>query len=107
MRTLNFVGRLVLVNTILQAMPIYLFSVMMAPKTIMRDLRNIQRNFFWSGTQDPHKWALVKWDTMCTPKLQGGLGLRDPEKASLVVEVKLWWIWVTHTIGTSLSEHLT
>ena len=71
---------------------------MMATKSILMDLQNMQRKFIWSGTQDPQKWALVKWDIVCTPKSQGGMGIRDPEKESIVVGDKIWWHWVTHTL---------
>ena len=70
---------------------------MLAPKSVLRDLRNIQRKFLWSGTQDPHEWALVNWDSVCKPKSQGGLGLTDPEKAGLIVGAKLWWHRLTHS----------
>ena len=51
----------------------------------------------WSGAQDPHKWSLVNWDTVCKLKSQGGLGLRDPEKAGLIAGAKIWWSWLTHS----------
>ena len=51
----------------------------------------------WSGAINDYKWELVKWDTMCTPKKQGGLGLRYPEVANLVGGAKLWWRWATHS----------
>ena len=92
--TLEFCGSLVLVNSMFQAMPTYLFSMMMAPKSA---LWNIQRKFLWSGSQDSHKWALVKWDIVCKPKLQGGLGLRYPEKTSLIAREKVWWRCLTHS----------
>ena len=69
----------------------------MATKSILRDLHNIQRKFLWSGSQESHKWALVKWDTVCIPKSQGGLRLRDNENAILVAGSKLLWRWITHT----------
>jgi hypothetical protein len=58
----------------LQAIPLYLFFVLAAPKHI---LKAIQRNFLWQGTNSAKKWALVAWNSLCTPKLKGGLGLRD------------------------------
>ena len=42
---LNFLSRLILVKSVLQAMTMYLFSVMAAPKSIIKQIRNIQRNF--------------------------------------------------------------
>ena len=40
-RPLNFLSRLILVKYVLQAMPIYLFSVLAAPKSIIKQIRNI------------------------------------------------------------------
>ena len=38
----------------------------------------------------------MKWETVCTPKHHGGLGLWDHEHANVVSGAKLWWRWVTH-----------
>ena len=70
---------------------------MMAPKSILKYLRNMKRKFLWRGSLDPQKWNLVKWGIVCTPKSQGGMGLHDPEKESLVVKEKLWWRLINHT----------
>lgn len=32
---------------------------------------------------------------VCRPKRAGGLGLRDPEVTSQVLNAKIWWRWVT------------
>ena len=39
LRPLNLPNRLVLIKSVLQAMPIYLFSVLSAPKSILREIR--------------------------------------------------------------------
>ena len=44
-RALNFPSRLILVKSVLQAMPLYLFSVLAAPKSVIKQIRNMQRNF--------------------------------------------------------------
>ena len=62
----------------------------MAYKTI----RNIQRSFLWNGPSKKSKWALLKWIDICKPKMEGGLGLRDPEILSKAVAAKIWWRWV-------------
>jgi hypothetical protein len=33
--------------------------------------------FFWQGTNDKKKYRLAKWDILCRPKDQGGLGIID------------------------------
>lgn len=37
---------------------------------------------------------MVAWDTLCLPKSQGGLGLRDPEILSASLGAKIWWRWL-------------
>lgn len=95
-RALNLPGRLTLVKAVLQALPIYLFSVMATPKKILKEMRRLQRKFLWGGRDDKNKWALVNWDTVCTPKLNGGLGLRDPETNNDIMGTKIWWRWIKH-----------
>ena len=60
-RALNFPSRLILVKSVLQAMPMYLFLVLAALKAIIKQIRNIQRQFLWGGTKDIRKWPLVDW----------------------------------------------
>ena len=77
-------------------MPIYLFSVLAAPKSIIKQIKNIHRNFLWGGTKGDRKWPLVYWKTICTSKAVGGLGLRDPLENNKVMSEKNWWIWVNY-----------
>ena len=96
-RALNFPSRMVLVKAVLQAMPLYLFSVLSAPKAVLKQIRNIQRNFLWGSTDDRRKWALVYWATICRPKEAGGLGFWDPISSNKMMGAKIWWRWVTHS----------
>ena len=64
----NMASRVVLVKIVLQAMPIYLFSTLSAPKLVLKQVREIQINFLWGGNHGSHGWALVSWDTTCKRK---------------------------------------
>jgi hypothetical protein len=79
---------LVLVKSFLQAIPTYLFSALAAPKSVLNTIRNIQRKFLWQGLKSDNKWALVSWEKLCQPKLNGGLGLRDPGVLNEVMGAK-------------------
>jgi hypothetical protein len=92
-RPLNIASRLVLLKSVLQALPTYLFTALAAPKKVIKSIRSLQRNFLWSGHQPNKKWALVNWDKLCLPKSQGELGLRDPGKLNQVMGAKIWWRW--------------
>ena len=88
-RPLNFPNRLILVKTVIQAMPIYLFSVLLAPKSILKEIR--KWNFFWGGREVKAKFSLVCWEEIYRPKEQGGLGLRDLEVMAEIQGENVWW----------------
>jgi len=68
-----------------------MFSALPAPKGVMQQCRNIQRDFLWGKGEEKKKWALVAWDKICKPKTHGGLGLDDSEVLNKVLGAKLWW----------------
>eukprot|EP00253_Pinus_taeda_P024757 PITA_24757 len=93
-RTLNMAGRIVLVKSVLQAIPIYPLSIMAVPLGICSKIREIMRKFIWGGSNQQKKWALVSWNHLTERKQKGGLGLRDPERLNKVLGAKLWWCWL-------------
>ena len=97
LRPLNLPSRLILIKSVLQPMPIYLFSVLSALKSVLREIRHIQHIFLWGGREDKEKFSLVSWDSICQPKLKEGLGLRDPELMAKFHGTKVWWRWVSHS----------
>ena len=96
-QALNLPSRIILVKSVLQAMPLYLFSVLATPKSVLKQIRNIQRTFLWGGTKGHKKWALVDWNTLCKPKFAGGLGLWDSVNINRVTREKIWWKWISHS----------
>eukprot|EP00253_Pinus_taeda_P019947 PITA_19947 len=97
-RSLNMASRLVLIKAILQAMPLYLFSILAAPKWVLKELKAIQRAFLWGSSGLHRKWALVKWETACLPKKGGGIGLRDPTHSNAVMGARIWWRWLSGSL---------
>eukprot|EP00253_Pinus_taeda_P004347 PITA_04347 len=93
-RALNLVGKLILTKAFLQSIPILFLSTLPAPKGVLQQLRDIQRDFLWGKEETKKKWALISWDKICKPKSHGGLGLDDQELLSNVLGAKLWWRWV-------------
>eukprot|EP00253_Pinus_taeda_P009576 PITA_09576 len=58
-RSLNLAGRLVLTQAVLQAIPMFMFSTLPAPKGIKQQIRSIQRDFLWGKGEEKKKWLLV------------------------------------------------
>jgi hypothetical protein len=45
------------------------------PKGVLKRLDFYRSRFFWQGNNDKQKYRLVKWNILCHPKDQGGLGI--------------------------------
>lgn len=90
-RALNMASRIVLIKAVLQSMPLYLFSILAAPKWVLKNIKQLQHNFLWGSSGPNRKWALVKWEKACLPKNAGGIGLRDPEQSNKTIGAKIWW----------------
>lgn len=77
--TLNQVGKLTLVRSVLDSIPIYQMQLHVLPVTVRDKLEQIKRNFFW-GNMDSNngrrrKLHLIAWSKICQPRSDGGLGI--------------------------------
>ena len=70
LKPMNLPSRLVLVKSVLQAILVYLFSVLSAPKSILQEIWSIQRNLLWAGRESKAKFLLVSWEQVCSPTLE-------------------------------------
>jgi hypothetical protein len=76
-RLLSYGGRITLINSVLGSLPLYFFSFFKAPSCVIKLLVKIQRNFLWGGSNGDRRLCWVKWDQICLPKEQGGLGVKN------------------------------
>ena len=74
---LSYGGRLVLLNSVLSSLPMFMMSFFEIPKGVLKKLDQYRSRFFWQGDLDKKKYRLAKWDILCHPKDQGGLGVID------------------------------
>ncbi|GKA19790.1 RNA-directed DNA polymerase, eukaryota, reverse transcriptase zinc-binding domain protein [Tanacetum coccineum] len=63
-------------NIVLASMHIYWASLFLIPKTNVEDIEKVLKGFLWSQGDLKKGAAKVVWKTICTPKSQGGLGLK-------------------------------
>jgi hypothetical protein len=78
-KLLSIGGRLVLINSVLSNMVLYILSFFLLPKGVLNRLDFFRSRFFWQGDSEKKKYRLTKWSVLCTPKDQGGLGIQDLE----------------------------
>ncbi|CAJ2645291.1 unnamed protein product [Trifolium pratense] len=90
-RHLSYGGRITLINSVLASLPLYFFSFFKAPVCVLKQLVRIQRNFLWGGGLEDKKLCWVKWEQICMPRDQGGLGVKNLELFNLALLSK--WKW--------------
>jgi hypothetical protein len=70
-------GWLVLINSVLtDVYDVFFFEL---PKGVSKMLNYYRSRFYWQNDQHKKKYAPVKWDIICQPKQQRGLGIIDLE----------------------------
>ncbi|GAU38148.1 hypothetical protein TSUD_395930 [Trifolium subterraneum] len=88
-------GRIVLINAVMNAIPIFYLSYMKMPLKVWRELVKLQRVFLWAGLSKQTKTCWVKWDVICKPKKEGGLGVRDLRLVNISLLAKWRWKLLT------------
>jgi hypothetical protein len=94
---LSLGGRIVLLNSVLNAIPIFYLSFFKMPVGVAKKIKRIQREFLWGGTEGGRKINWVSWKVVCLPKEVGGLGVRDVSVVNLSLLAK--WRW--RLLGTN------
>jgi hypothetical protein len=85
---ISFGGRLVLINSVLNSIPIFYLSIMKLPVQVRKMLVRIQRDFLWGGVHGSKKLSWVKWKVVCREKKKGGLGVRDLDAVNISLLTK-------------------
>lgn len=92
-RWLSFAGQVQLLQSVVQALPLYRCLIQVAPMSFVKSLDSLARQFLWAGNLSSTKWSLIKWETVCSPKRFGGLGLRQSLLSGIALAAKLYWRW--------------
>lgn len=77
--SLNQAGRITLVKSVIDSVPVYWMSLHQMPKSVSNQIERIRRDFIWGrrdgNNVDSRKLHLTSSDKICKPKNLGGLGL--------------------------------
>ena len=69
-------GKLVLINSVLSSLPLFMFSFFEVPREVLKKLDFYRsRFFFWQSNEHKKKYRLTRWSVLCCSKDQGGLGI--------------------------------
>ncbi|KAJ0952311.1 hypothetical protein HanPSC8_Chr02g0070801 [Helianthus annuus] len=90
-KVLSIGGRVVLIKSVLESLPVYYFSLYKAPVTVVNKLEALIKRFLWGGTDEVHKVHWVAWSKVTKSKQKGGLGLNKLEDNNNALLLK--WLW--------------
>ena len=91
-RTLSRAGRLTLIKSVINSLPVYYMSMFKMPTSIAMKIVKLQRSFFWGGANGEKKIVpIVKWSSIELPKELGGLGVGNIMHKNLILLFKWWW----------------
>jgi hypothetical protein len=76
-KMLSVGGRLVLINSVLSSLPMFMMSFFELPKGVPENIDCFRSRFYWQNDQHKRKYRLSKWEIPCQPKIQGGLGIQN------------------------------
>jgi hypothetical protein len=89
-KTLSQAGRLALIKLVAAAIPSYAMSTFLLPHKICSQLDKVFKNFWWGfPPTKTRNLSLKSWNSICTPKAFGGLGIRKMRDVNLAFISKL------------------
>ena len=86
-------GRLLLINSVLSAIPIHAMLALDIPQKIIKAMNKICRCFVWCAKDQANGGqCMVAWEIVCSPKWAGGLDIPNLRWRNIAVHAR--WPWL-------------
>lgn len=76
-KLLSQAGREVLIKAVVQAIPTYIINCFKLPIGLCNEIEGLIRKFWWGQRGDCRKIHWVRWEELCKPKNEGGMGFKN------------------------------
>ncbi|XP_062080432.1 uncharacterized protein LOC133785194 [Humulus lupulus] len=90
-RHIFFVGRVILINSVLLSIHCYWNQIMIIPAKILKEISAMCRAFLWSGQASLAGPGRLAWDSVCQSKKVGGLGFKNSTVWNIAAIGKYVW----------------
>ena len=82
---LSLRGRVTLIKSVTAKLPVYFLSLLKCPSSVINRIEKLHRDFLWHGRSEGKKFHLADWASICTPKEEGGVGIRPIRQMNQVL----------------------
>lgn len=89
-RLLSFAGKITLLKSVLNVLPIHALSVIKPPKKLIQHLEKSMRAFLWNS-KGQHRKRWISWSHICRSMAEGGLGIRSLTQVMTALHAKRCW----------------
>jgi hypothetical protein len=97
-KTLSQAGRSVLLRSVASSFPSYAMSSFLLPTIVSSSLDKAFKNFWWGFPMGKSRnLSLKSWSSICSPRVEGGLGFKRMHEFNLALVAKLGWKLLTNS----------
>lgn len=75
LRCLSKAGRITLASSVLSSLPVFHMQIVKLPEQDFKILDKLVRRCIWGEHGGERKFHTISWDTICRPRVKGGLSL--------------------------------
>jgi len=90
-KLLSKAGKEVLIKVVAQAIPTYTMNCFKLLDSLSDELMEMIKNFWWGQKKEKRKIAWLRWEKMCEPKCDGGMGFKNLKLFNKAFLAKQGW----------------
>ncbi|XP_074315716.1 uncharacterized protein LOC141651925 [Silene latifolia] len=99
-KNLSYAWKTLLVNSVIFGLNNIWGASILLPKVVIKKINKICKDFLWGIFDGARRHTFLKWQLLCSPKLEGGIGIKEVLSWNCAQMIK--WVWKLHNKPLSI-----